>query len=98
MPQKELLDLLFRLFEEYEYWSMKGLKERTRQPELYLKESVESIANLIKKGPYTSKYNLKPEYKKLRDKERQMRLGMIDNGNDKSDDNEEDDIELEDVA
>ncbi|RCK67194.1 hypothetical protein Cantr_03483 [Candida viswanathii] len=32
MPKKDLLDLLFRLFEEYEYWSMKGLKERTRQP------------------------------------------------------------------
>lgn len=98
MPKKDLLDLLFRLFEEYEYWSMKGLKERTRQPESYLKESLESIANLIKKGPYTSKYNLKPEYKRLRDAERAARLGIeVENeNNDNADD--DDDIDMEDVA
>lgn len=97
MPKKDLLDLLFRLFEEYEYWSMKGLKDRTRQPETYLKESLELIANLIKKGPYTSKYNLKPEYKKLRDAERAARLGqtMGDDDNDNKDD--DDDIEMEDI-
>ncbi|CAH2354574.1 transcription initiation factor IIF subunit beta [[Candida] railenensis] len=101
MPKKDLLDLLFRLFEEYEYWSMKGLKERTRQPESYLKESLESIANLIKKGPYTSKYNLKPEYKRLRDAERAARLGLVTNDDENKsgddDDDEDDDIEMEDV-
>lgn len=89
MPKKDLLDLLFRCFEEYEYWSMKGLKERTKQPETYLKESLESIANLIKKGPYTSKYNLKPEYKRLRDADRAARLGQ--NYEDEDDKKEEDD-------
>lgn len=94
MPKKDLLDLLFRLFEEYEYWSMKGLKERTKQPETYLRESLDSIANLIKKGPYTSKYHLKPEYRRLRDAERQARLGEAEE-EDKKD--EEDDDEMEDV-
>lgn len=94
MPKKDLLDLLFRLFEEYEYWSIKGLRERTRQPESYLKESLESIANLIKKGPYTSKYNLKPEYKKLRDAERAAKAGIINNNdNEKDEDEDEDDME-----
>lgn len=97
MPQKDLLDLLFRLFEEYEYWSMKGLKERTRQPETYLKESLESIANLIKKGPYTSKYNLKPEYKRLRDAERAARLGGVVDDVKDEDKDDDDDIEMEDV-
>lgn len=99
MPKKDLLDLLFRLFEEYEYWSMKGLKERTRQPESYLKESLELIANLIKKGPYTSKYNLKPEYKRLRDAERAARLGLVDEAA-KSDieDDDEDEDDMEDVV
>ncbi|EGW33571.1 uncharacterized protein SPAPADRAFT_60912 [Spathaspora passalidarum NRRL Y-27907] len=96
MPKKDLLDLLFRLFEEYEYWSMKGLKERTRQPESYLKESLDSIANLIKKGPYTSKYNLKPEYRRLRDAERAARLG-IDFTEEKEEEEEEDE-EMEDVV
>lgn len=85
MPKKDLLDLLFRLFEEYEYWLMKGLKERTRQPETYLKESLESIANLIKKGPYTLKYNLKPEYRRLRD----ARLGHVAQQEEKDDDDDE---------
>lgn len=98
MPKKDLLDLLFRLFEEYEYWSMKGLKERTRQPESYLKESLESIANLIKKGPYTSKYNLKPEYRRLRDAERAARLGIELDDNKDDDKDEDDDIEMEDVV
>lgn len=98
MPKKDLLDLLFRLFEEYEYWSIKGLRERTRQPESYLKESLDSIANLIKKGPYTSKYNLKPEYKKLRDAERAAKIG-IDLNDDKEDKdgNDEEDDDMEDV-
>lgn len=90
MPKKDLLDLLFRLFEEYEYWSIKGLKERTKQPETYLKESLESIANLIKKGPYTSKYHLKPEYRRLRDAERAAKLG---NDEDKKDDDDDEDME-----
>ncbi|KAI3403754.2 hypothetical protein KGF56_003479 [Candida oxycetoniae] len=94
MPKKDLLDLLFRLFEEYEYWSMKGLKEKTKQPESYLKESLDSIATLIKKGPYTSKYALKAEYKRLRDAEKAARLGL-DEEQDKE--NEDDDVEDEDM-
>ncbi|KAI5957467.1 hypothetical protein KGF57_003161 [Candida theae] len=94
MPKQDLLDLLFRLFEEYEYWSIKGLKERTKQPESYLKESLDSIAILIKKGPYTSKWVLKPEYRKLRDAERAARLGL--NEEDQGKENEEGEGENED--
>lgn len=95
MPQKDLFDLLFRLFEEYEYWLMKGLKERTRQPELYLKELLELIANLIKKGPYTSKYNLKAEYRRLRDAERAARLGLA---KEEEVNEQEEDEDMEDVV
>ncbi|KAK9472584.1 transcription initiation factor IIF, beta subunit [Dipodascopsis tothii] len=63
MPRNELLDLLFKLFEEYDYWSLKSLRERTKQPEAFLKEVLESIAILNKKGPYALRYSLKPEYK-----------------------------------
>lgn len=63
IPRNELLDVLFKLFEEYEYWSLKGLKGRTKQPESYLKEVLDEIADLIKKGPYSMKYSLKPEYR-----------------------------------
>lgn len=96
MPKKDLLDLLFRLFEEYEYWSIKGLKEKTKQPETYLKESLESIATLIKKGPYTAKYMLKPEYKRLRDTEKAARLG-VETKETENEVKDEDDVEMEDV-
>lgn len=96
MPQKDLLNLLFRLFEEFEYWTIKGLKERTKQPETYLKECLESIANLIKKGPYSSKYSLKLEYKKIKDAEKKLRLGYEEEVVEEKE--EEDDDDMEDVV
>ncbi|CAI8503628.1 unnamed protein product [Hanseniaspora opuntiae] len=79
MPKKELLNLLFKLFDEYNYWSLKGLKERTKQPEVYLKECLDHVALLIKKGPYALKYTLRSEYKKLQQNERIQKLGAITN-------------------
>lgn len=99
MPQKDLFDLLFKLFDEYDYWSLKGLKERTKQPEVYLKETLEQIAQLIKKGPYALKYALKREFKELKDQERAERLGELskENDEDEEEDNDED-VEMEDVV
>lgn len=65
IPRNELLDMLFRAFEETPYWTVKGLRERTRQPEVYLRSVLESIAILNKRGPYAMKYGLKEEYKAL---------------------------------
>lgn len=77
MPKKEVLDYLFKLFDEYDYWSLKGLKERTRQPEAHLKECLDKVATLVKKGPYAFKYTLRPEYKKLKEEERKATLGEL---------------------
>ncbi|KAG4303442.1 hypothetical protein PCK1_000406 [Pneumocystis canis] len=63
LPRNELLDILFKCFDDYDYYSMKTLKEITKQPETYLKEVLESIAVLLKKGPYIMKWTLKTEYK-----------------------------------
>src|SRR5271169_2152743 len=35
IPKNELLDLLFKCFQEYAYWSLKGLREYVKQPEVY---------------------------------------------------------------
>ncbi len=35
IPKNELLDLLFKCFQEYAYWSLKGLREYIKQPEVY---------------------------------------------------------------
>ncbi|KAF3919525.1 hypothetical protein ABW20_dc0101355 [Dactylellina cionopaga] len=97
MPRNELLDALFTCFSEYEFWTLKGLRERLNQPEAYLKETLESIATLLKTGPFALKWQLKPEYKS-RDieaikKEVREDLGT-DHGEDFDDDDEE---EMEDV-
>ncbi|ONH69809.1 Transcription initiation factor IIF subunit beta [Cyberlindnera fabianii] len=99
MPEKDLLDLLFKLFDQYDYWSLKGLKERTKQPEVYLKEVLDKIAVLIKKGPYLSKYALKKEYKELKDQERAKKVGELGGEDEEEEDEEEEeDVEMEDVV
>ncbi|KAF9584374.1 hypothetical protein BGW38_006706 [Lunasporangiospora selenospora] len=62
MPRNELMDMLFAAFEQYPYWSFKGLVEYCKQPHSYLKDVLSEICNFIKKGPYTAKYQLKPEF------------------------------------
>ncbi|CAG8444130.1 14349_t:CDS:1 [Ambispora leptoticha] len=64
MPKNELIDLLFQAFEEYAYWSLRGLKDYVKQPESYLKDVLTEIAILDKRGPYNNCYHLKPEYKR----------------------------------
>lgn len=66
MPRNELLDLLFELFDQYPYWSIKGLRAKVQQPEVYLREVLTSIADLHKRGPYTGNWSLKPEFVEMR--------------------------------
>lgn len=113
MPKKEILDYLFKLFDEYDYWSLKGLKERTRQPEAHLKDCLDKVALLVKKGPYAFKYTLRPEYKRLKEEERKATLGELadeQSGNgdgtgfdsndepNEGDGEGEDEIEMEDIV
>ena len=61
MPRNDLLDLLFDCFKEYKYWTLASLKERLVQPESYLRDTLDSIALLIRSGPMIGKYQLRPE-------------------------------------
>ncbi|KAI8922872.1 transcription initiation factor IIF, beta subunit-domain-containing protein [Entophlyctis helioformis] len=62
MPRNELLDTLFALFAEYKYWNFKGLVDRTQQPQSWLKEVLNELCVLNKRGPYNGMYELKPEF------------------------------------
>ncbi|PKY56123.1 hypothetical protein RhiirA4_506499 [Rhizophagus irregularis] len=64
MPKNELIDLLFGAFEKYTYWTLRGLKDYAKQPESYLKDVLNEIAILDKRGSYNNYYHLKPEYSK----------------------------------
>lgn len=63
MPQNELLDLIFACFREYNYWGMKALRARLQQPEAYLRETLEKVADLPKSGKFAMNWTLKPEFK-----------------------------------
>ncbi|KAH3665810.1 hypothetical protein OGAPHI_003998 [Ogataea philodendri] len=103
MNRDQLMKVLFNLFNEYEYWTLKGIREKTNQPEAYLKDCLENIAVMERKGTYALKYRLKDEYKKSREVERKEKQGFgdleLDDKNDQDDDDDDDDdIEMEDIA
>ncbi len=103
MTENELLDRLFALFREYKYWPMKGLRARTQQPEVYLKELLLKIAVLQKSGTFSNYWTLKPEnrpenYEAIGDT---ATVGTGDEDIDMVDDDDGDDdadVKFEDVA
>ncbi|KAK5990940.1 Transcription initiation factor IIF subunit beta-like protein [Cladobotryum mycophilum] len=89
IPKNQLLDLIFDCFRQYQYWSMKALRQRTQQPDSYLRQVLEEVAVLNKSGPFANHYCLSEAY---RDK----------GGNDAKEaaaeaDDEDDEEEMEDV-
>ncbi|KAJ3226755.1 hypothetical protein HK099_004173 [Clydaea vesicula] len=63
MDRDDLINILFQLFSEEDYFSFKSLVERTKQPQQFLKEVLNDICILNKRGPYKQEYGLKPEFK-----------------------------------
>lgn len=63
MPKNQLLDLLFKLFSERERWSIKLLREKTQQPEAFLKETLSDIAFLHRSGEHNGTWELKENFK-----------------------------------
>ena len=75
IPQNELLDLILDCFKRYTYWPLKSLKMELNQPEAYLKETLDKVAVLIKTGPHTMTYQLRPEAREAQYQE----AGVYDN-------------------
>jgi transcription initiation factor TFIIF subunit beta len=63
MPRNQLLDALFALFREREQWPIKLLREKTQQPEVYLKEVLSEIASLHRSGEFNGTWELIPSFK-----------------------------------
>ena len=62
MPQNELMDLIMDCFKKFRYWPLKTLKAELKQPEAFLKETLEIMAQLVRQGPYAMTWQLKPDY------------------------------------
>ncbi|PWN20677.1 hypothetical protein BCV69DRAFT_277372 [Microstroma glucosiphilum] len=103
LPKNELLDFLFNCYERYTYWTIKALRDETHQPESYLRETLSSIADQHKRGPYMGQWSLKNEYVQQRKQEEEQRAreGLASGGGlgnvVKAEGEGEDDEEMEDV-
>lgn len=63
IPRNQLLDQLFGLFRQMPRWSIKPLRDKTQQPEVYLKEVLSEIAFLHKSGEHNGLWELQEAYK-----------------------------------
>jgi transcription initiation factor TFIIF subunit beta len=64
LSRSALLDALFTCFSSHPYWSLKALKEKTNQPETWLKEVLSEVGVLQKRGPYVGLWSLMENYRK----------------------------------
>lgn len=55
--------MIFNCFRKWQYWPLRGLKNQLKQPESYIKQQLEEIAQLIRTGPFANTWQLRPEYK-----------------------------------
>lgn len=58
IPRNQLLDQLFDLFKKQPLWSIRPLREKVQQPEVYLKEVLQDIAFLHKSGEHNGLWEL----------------------------------------
>ncbi|KAF8972344.1 transcription initiation factor IIF, beta subunit [Flammula alnicola] len=87
IPRNQLLDELFALFRQSPRWSIRPLRDKTQQPEVYLKEVLSEIAFLHKSGEHNGLWELQDAYKD----------SSMKAENDEEDD-DEDDEDMEEVS
>ncbi|KAF6758599.1 transcription initiation factor IIF, beta subunit [Ephemerocybe angulata] len=105
MPRNQLLDELFAAFRDQERWTIKVLREKTQQPEAYLKEVMSEIAFLHRSGEFNGLWELKANYKdtSFSSGDVPVPLGMtgdfkMEDGDDDDEDEDDDDEDMEEVS
>ena len=63
IPRNQLLDQLFSHFRDTPHWGLRPLRDRTQQPEVYLKEVLSEIAFLHRSGEHNGMWELKDNFK-----------------------------------
>jgi len=108
MPRNELLDRIFKCFRQWNYWSMASFRAELKQPEAYIRETLDTIADLAKSGPYAMKWTLKPENKLANSEDAidtvapESTVGLEDNdesdlGDVEGEDDDDENVKMEDV-
>ncbi|WPH00119.1 Hypothetical protein R9X50_00294200 [Acrodontium crateriforme] len=102
ISQDQLIDALYKCFRRYRYWSLKALRNELKQPEQYIKETLDEIGILIRSGDFAMNYELKPQYRQLAEEQDanagpvKEEMAKVETGTDSADEDDEDDmIDLE---
>lgn len=100
-----LIDKISEAFTKYNYWSMKALRDHIPQPEAYLRETLDKVADLHRSGKFANHWSLKPEFKRLIEERDQKPLPGADSiappmggdGANADDGEDDDDVKMEDA-
>ncbi|KAM7193499.1 putative transcription initiation factor [Naviculisporaceae sp. PSN 640] len=57
-PENKLMDELAKCFAMHKYWSIKAFRSRIPQPEAFIRECLEKIAELNRSGPFANQWSL----------------------------------------
>ncbi len=93
MPENDLLDRIFKAYLKYEYYTLKVLRQYIPQPEAYLRQTLEKVAELHRSGRFNTHWQLKQEFRKQSPIEGEV-APAIEGADSDADD---DDIKMEDV-
>ncbi|KAL1901837.1 hypothetical protein Sste5346_001540 [Sporothrix stenoceras] len=99
MPENDLLDLIFNCFARFRFWSMRALRAEIPQPEIYLRHTLEKVADLHRSGRFANNWELKAENRKDGSATAEVKASeYVAETADTDTDGEEEDIKLEDVV
>jgi transcription initiation factor TFIIF subunit beta len=62
MDEIPLIDIIVNLFKEYRFYSMATLRQKTNQPEAWLRQIMSKIGVLVKTGPAANHWMLNETY------------------------------------
>lgn len=57
-PENKLMDELAKCFAMHKYWSIKAFRNKIPQPEAFIRECLEKIAELNRSGPFANHWSL----------------------------------------
>ena len=63
MPEEELREHIFNMFEKQAFWKLKELNAELHQPEGHLKKMLDELCIHHRKGEHKTQFELKEEYK-----------------------------------
>jgi transcription initiation factor TFIIF subunit beta len=63
--ENELIDALVKCFSQYTHWHLKTLKQFIPQPEAFIREGLDKIAVLVRKGPTSNTWRLTDQYARI---------------------------------